>query len=185
MNKCLCCGADFTPVRSYGQPQVYCSKKCANRVRNERVKQRIIQSVLNEKTNQNVPGASSQPGELSSLGQQSKSGVYYGGGGAGVPVSNRGVDSSFFVEHLEKVYEQKFQTQVMAFQFEQQLKAMQQNNELIAARLKEMEEEGDDEEGDDNPGSWIAGIERLLENDRFMGLAQLGLGALQGKKVTQ
>jgi len=25
----------------------------------------------------------------------------------------------------------------------------------------------------------------LLENDRFMGLAQLGLGALQGKKVTQ
>jgi hypothetical protein len=183
MNKCLCCGSDFTPARSFGQPQVYCSKKCANRVRNERVKQRIIENALYEKEQQGVLVADVGQSELGVVGKKEQPGFNYGRG-PGVSNEQRGgVVPAFIIEHLEKVYDQKFQSQVTAYHFEQQIKAMQQNNELLAARLKEWED-GDEDDGDEQPSGWIAGVERLLENDKFMGLAQMGLLALQGKKVT-
>jgi hypothetical protein len=86
------------------------------------------------------------------------------------------------VEYIEKIYEQRFNEQVAAYQLSQQLEIIRKNNELIAAKLVELEEDADEDEGG-SPGGWVAGVERLLDNDKFMGLVQLGFMALQGKKI--
>ena len=179
MNKCVCCGSEFTPVRQYGAPQLYCSKKCANKVRTERAKQRLIDKALqNETKEKELPAGSVAGSQSRSINEKEVPSYSLYRGAAGGTYSGGGVVPPAFMEHLERLYEQRFQEQVAAFHFKHQLEAMQKNNELLAAKLQEWEEEGDDEGGG---GGVVAGIERLLENDRFMGLMQLGIAAIQGK----
>ena len=180
MSKCLCCEVEFTPSRSYGSEQLYCSQKCANKARNERARQKFAEKIINEQKELSVRGTPGSYGAVPEQKENQSSDFYRGQSGS--PVSPGGVVPFAVVEYLEKIYEQRFQEQVAAYGFRQQLEAMQKNNELIAAKLQEWEED-DEEEGVGAAPGIVAGIERLLQNDRFVGLVQMGFLAMQGKKI--
>lgn len=172
MKKCNYCKNEFEPIANRGTEQLYCSKACRIKAGNERYKQSLINQ---GNDNQKILGGSfsgtqqTATSRIDNVYQRTQN----------IPNGITENSDNKYLDRIEKLYEERYKERIAAFQMEQQLIAMAKNNELILAKLNQIDQEEDEQEEEE--GFTIGGVLNFME--RFPILQQPIANILSDERV--